>query len=115
MFDPLSILAAFAPIVIDAGKAAVQRWIVPERVKPLTIAEALQLEQIEIDRLRVLSELDKPSEKISPWVANIRAMMRPTIAVIVTLRWAITPESVEAALTAQTVWFYLFGERTIRK
>ena len=115
MFDPFSLVAAFVPVAIDAGKAAVQRWIAPDNVKPLTVAEALQLEQAEVDRLRVLAELDKPSEKISPWVANVRAMMRPTIAVIVTIRWAMTPESVEAALTAQTVWFYLFGERTIRK
>lgn len=115
MFDPLSILAAFAPIAIDAGKAAVQRWIAPERVKAMTITEAIQLEQVEIDRLRVIADLDRPSEKVSPWVADIRALMRPMIALVVTVSWAVNPESAGAALAAQSVWFYLFGERTIRK
>lgn len=115
MFDPLSILAAFAPVAIDAGKAAVQRWIAPERVKALTITEAIQLEQVEIDRLRVLADLDRPSDKVSPYVADIRALMRPAIALCVTAAWAFNPDSAGATLAAQSVWFYLFGERTIRK
>lgn len=115
MFDPLSIIAAFAPVVVSAGQAAVQRWIAPERVKAMTVAEAVQLEQAEIDRLRVIAELDKPSENVSWWVADVRALMRPAVCVIVSLAWAYDPANTGTALAAQSVWFYLFGERTLRK
>lgn len=115
MFDPFSIIAAFAPVAIDAGRAAVQRWIAPERVRPMSIGEAVQLEQAEIDRLKVIADLDRPGEKVSAWVANIRALMRPTIAVMVTAAWMYNPESPGVVMAAQSVWFYLFGERTLRK
>lgn len=115
MFDPLSIIAAFAPVVIDAGRAAVQRWIAPEKIKPLTIAEALQLEQVEVERLKVIAELDRPVENISQWVGNVRALMRPAVALVVTIGWVLNPDSPGMTLAAQSVWFYLFGERTLRK
>lgn len=113
MFDPLSLFAAFAPVLVDAGKAAVQKWIAPERAKPLTVGEQVDLERVEVDRLRVLAELDKPGE-VSRWVNDVRAMMRPFVAVSVTLGYLYAPEKVDAFLVS-CVWFYLFGERTLRK
>lgn len=115
MFDPVSLLAAFAPVAIDAGKAVVNRWIAPDKIKPMTVAEAIQLEQVDIDRLKALAELDRPAENISQWVADFRAAMRPGIAVIVAFAWAIRPDDPATAFGAQCVWFYLFGERTMRK
>ena len=114
MFDPLSILAAFAPVVVDAGKAAVQRFIAPENVKPLSVADKLQLEQAEIDRLKVIAELDKPGDNVHPWVSDIRALMRPFVAISVTMAWCFNPSAVDTFLVS-SVWFYLFGERTLLK
>ena len=115
MFDPFSILAAFAPVVVDAGKAAVQRWIAPDRIAPLTVADAIQLNNSDVERLKALADIDRPLDKVSPWVADVRALMRPAVALAVTLAWVFNPESAGATLAAQSVWFYLFGERTLRK
>jgi hypothetical protein len=115
MFDPFSIIAAFAPIAIEAGKAAVNRWIAPDKIKPMSVAEAVQMEQSDIDRLRVLAELDKPGENVSWWVNDIRALMRPMVALMVTAAWVYSPDSAGITMAAQSVWFYLFGERTLRK
>lgn len=113
MFDPFSLLAAFAPVLVDAGKAVVQKYIAPERAKPLTVGEQVELERAEVERLRVLSEMDKAGD-CSRWVNDVRAMMRPFVAVSVTLGYLYAPEKVDAFLVS-CVWFYLFGERTLRK
>lgn len=115
MIDPLSMLAMFAPVAVEAGKAAVQRFIAPDSVKPLTVADRLQLEQADIDRLRVLADLDKPPENVHAWVNDVRAMMRPFIAASVTLKWCIAPQNAALDFMVGSVWFYLFGERTMVK
>lgn len=111
MFDPLSLLALFAPVVVDAGKAAVRRFIQPDG---LTAAEKLQLNQQDIDRLKTLADLDKPAENVYPWVSSVRALMRPFVAVSVTMAWCFNPTGVDVFLVS-SVWFYLFGERTLTK
>lgn len=115
MIDPLSLLAVFAPVAVEAGKAAVQRFIAPEQIKPLSVAEQLQLEQADIDRLKILADLDKPAENVHAWVNDVRAMMRPGVALAVTLKWCIAPQSAALDFMVGSVWFYLFGERTLIK
>lgn len=115
MIDPLSILAFFAPVAVEAGKAAVQRFIAPDNIKPLTVAEQLQLEQSDVDRLKVLADLDKPGENVHAWVNDVRALMRPFVAVSVTVKWCIAPQSAALDFMVSSVWFYLFGERTMIK
>jgi hypothetical protein len=115
MFDPLSLLAVFAPVAVEAGKAAVQRFIAPDSVKALSVADQLQLEQADIERLKVIAALDKPAENVHAWVADARALMRPAIAAAVTLKWCIAPPSAALDFMVGSVWFYLFGERTMVK
>lgn len=114
-FNPLTILAAFAPVAVDAGKALVRRYITPTEDKPLTIAERLQVEQSDIERLKVIAELDRPGDNVSPWVQNVRALMRPSVALAVTLKWCVAAQTPGLDFMVSTVWFYLFGERTLRK
>lgn len=108
-------LAVFAPVVVEAGKAAVQRFIAPDVVKPLTVDEQLKLEQSDVDRLRVIAELDRPAENVHAWVNDVRAMMRPFVAVSVTVKWCIAPQNASLDFMVGSVWFYLFGERTLVK
>jgi hypothetical protein len=115
MFDPLTIFAAFAPVAVEAGKAIVQRYIAPESVKPVSIDEQVQLEKSDIERLRALAELDKPADNVSPWVNNMRACVRPFVAASVTIKWCIAPQNAALDFMVASVWFYLFGERTLLK
>lgn len=115
MFDPLSMLAFFAPVVVEAGKAAVQRFIAPDYVRPTSVADKVALDAADTDRLRVIADLDKPGADVSRWVNNVRAMLRPTIAVMVTTKWCIAPQTAALDFMVSSVWFYLFGERTFKK
>jgi hypothetical protein len=115
MIDPISLLSIFAPVAVEAGKAAVQRFIAPDQIKALSVEDRLKLDQADIDRLKVLAELDRPAENVYPWVSSVRALMRPAIAAGVTLKWCIAPQSAALDFMVGCVWGYLFGERTMVK
>ena len=119
MFDVMSIgtalLSFVAPVVVDAGKALVNRYITPDAVKPANFGEALEIAKLDMERFKVLQEADKPADNVSPIVGDIRALQRPMIAFAVTLKWCVAPQNAALDFMVSSVWFYLFGERTLLK
>jgi hypothetical protein len=112
--DPLTALAALLPLAVEAGKAAINRWIVPDTIKPGTFAEFLELRRLEVDQWRAMQGGDGISY---PWVEAIRQLQRPAFAAAVVGVWAwqasTAVPSDTVANMAGAVGFYLFGDRTL--
>jgi hypothetical protein len=68
------ILPALLPAVADGLKGVFQKFF--GGTKPVNVDEQIKLMLAEADKLRVIAELDKPSDKISVWVADLRASFR---------------------------------------
>lgn len=114
-FNPLTALAAFLPLGVEAGKALIQRYIAPDQVKPLDLPQLLQLKQIELQQWQAMQGGDAPSY---PWVAAIRQLQRPFFVSIIVTTWCVQVLSAGQASDAVTnmasaAGFYLFGDRTL--
>ena len=85
---------------------------------PQNVDEKIKLMQAETEKLRALSEIDKPSGKASLWVTNLRESSR-YIAVFVViangvLQSAFNDDSATVLLSlelASSGFFFLFGDR----
>lgn len=112
--EPITALAALLPLGVEAGKAAIQRWLAPDVVKPTTYAEQLQGRQLD---LQLFQAMQGGEGGTYPWVAAIRQLQRPAFAAVVTLVWAYQASggqvSDSVANMAGAVGFYLFGDRTL--
>lgn len=120
MFDPLTLLAGLIPIFTEAGKAAVNRWIVPDAVKPANVGELLQMRAADIELFKVLSDAGGNGDTY-PWVSAVKQLQRPFVVVVVLLAWCalhLAPEASPGALSmvdnfAASIGFYLFADRTL--
>lgn len=112
--DPITILAALLPVVVEGGKYAVQKWLAPESVKPGTFAEFLQLRALDLDQFKALQGGDGETYR---WVAAVRQLQRPVVVVGVVATWCWQAASGEVSPMvgnmASSVGFYLFGDRTM--
>lgn len=80
-----ALIPVLAPVVGDAFRSIIG-WITGEATAaPKTVDEAIKLMEAENTRLKALAELDKPSENISRWVADLRASFRYIAAGIIIL------------------------------
>lgn len=114
-FNPLTALAAFLPLGVEAGKALIQRYIAPDQVKPLTFQDWLQVQQMQLEQWKAMQGGDAPSY---PWVAAIRQLQRPFFVSIIVTTWCVQVLSAGQASDAVTnmasaAGFYLFGDRTL--
>ena len=116
MFDPLSLLAIFGPLVVDAGKAAVQKWMAPDEFKPTKIEDYLAMRQHDLDMFKAMNEAGGTNPSYS-WVEAIVRLMRPGIALAVIGTWAALKlqgvDSTAVDSFAAAIGFYLFGDRTL--
>lgn len=117
MFDPLSLLAAVAPLLVEGGKAAIARWIAPDQFKPATLEQFLQVRQSDLDLFRAMNEAGGANPSY-PWVEAVVRLMRPGVAAVVMLTWAyqhgagvLDTQGVDNF--AASVGFYLFADRTL--
>lgn len=120
--DPLTLIAAVAPVAVDAAKALINRFIPAENFKPATIDEWSKMQEVDLARFQAVASAggNNPSY---PWVEAAVRLNRPIIgwAVLAVWAWAhVTfPPGTDAATfaaidnAAGSVWFYLFGERTL--
>lgn len=118
MFDPLTMLAVLGPLAVDAGKALINRFIVPDTVKPATVEEYAKLKQVDLDMFKALNDAGGTNPTY-PWVEAAIRLMRPAIAVVVLGTWAYLnafhPDVDSQAVDnfAAAIGFYLFGDRTL--
>lgn len=116
--DPITALAAFAPLLVDAGKGLIARFVAPEGFKPTNVAEWLQMRQADVQLLQTINQAGGSGESYR-WVNAVIQLQRPAVAAIALGVWAWqeamnpTGASEAAANFAATVGFYLFGDRTL--
>jgi hypothetical protein len=113
--DPITILSAFAPVVMDLGKSLINKFIAPDQFKPATIEQYTQMKNIDLEFFKVMNEAG--GDPSYPWVEAIVRLMRPIIGVLVLSVWGYTvlsgTMSDEVNNFASAVGFYLFGERSL--
>ncbi len=116
MFDPLSVLAIFGPLAVDAGKALINKFLAPSEFKPATIDQYVQMRELDLKMFEAMNNAGGVNQSY-PWVEAIVRLMRPTIAIVVIGTWAflqITGSSTESIDNfAASVGFYLFADRTL--
>lgn len=114
--DPLTILAAFGPLVVDLGKSLIGRFIQTDGYKPVNIDEYVKMRQFDLDMFKAMNEAGGANPSY-PWVEAIVRLMRPSVAAIVLGTWAtlkLQGQSSDAVDNfAAAVGFYLFGDRTL--
>lgn len=114
-----SLIGALVPVGVEAVKQLIVNF--SGGVKPTTIAEQIELNNAEIERLKALAALDTPVGNPSQWVVDLRASSRyigalVTIAVgLSTLYIEGMPEQVKViGLEAANIAFgFLFGTRIV--
>lgn len=114
--DPITILSAFAPVVMDLGKSLINKFVAPDQFKPATIEQYAQMKSIDLEFFKVMNEAGSGNPSY-PWVESIVRLMRPIIGVLVLAVWAYTvfsgTMSDQVNNFASAVGFYLFGERSL--
>lgn len=116
MVDPLSALAILGPLVVDGGKALINKYLSPAEFKPATIEQYVQMRELDLRMFEALNNAGG-SNASYPWVDAIVRLMRPTVALIVLGTWAYTKlagtpsEAIDNFAAA--IGFYLFGDRTL--
>jgi hypothetical protein len=116
MFDPLSLLAIFGPLVVDAGKSVIQKYLAPDEFKPTKIEDYLSMRSQDLEMFKAMNEAGG-SNSSYPWVEAVVRLMRPAIAIAVIGTWAtLKLQGVETSSVdsfAAAIGFYLFGDRTL--
>ena len=114
--DPVTILATFAPFVVDLGKSLINRFIAGDTFKPANIDEYVKMREVDLGFFKAMNEAGG-SNPSYPWVEAIVRLMRPTVTVMVLGTWAYLELTNQPSTTvtnfASAVGFYLFGDRTL--
>lgn len=117
--DPITILAALAPMIVDAGKGLIGKYINTDGYKAANIDEFAKMKQIDLDMFKAMNEAGGANPSY-PWVEAVVRLMRPGIAITVLSVWAIShlsnmPVADIATVDnyASAIGFYLFGDRTL--
>lgn len=116
MIDPMTILAAFGPLVVDLGKSLIGRYIQTDGYKPTNVDEYIKVRQLDIEMFKAMNDAGGANPSY-PWVEAVVRLMRPGVAVIVLGTWAtlkLNGQPSDAVDNfAAAVGFYLFGDRTL--
>jgi hypothetical protein len=116
MIDPVTVLAALGPLVVDLGKSLIGRFIQTDGYKPVNIDEYIKMKQVDLDLFKAMNDAGGTNPSYL-WVEAVVRLMRPGVAVIVLSTWAylklnnLPSETVDNF--AASVGFYLFGDRTL--
>ena len=114
--DPMTVLAAFGPLVVDLGKSLIGRFIQTDGYKPVNVDEYTKMKQLDLEMFKAMNEAGGANPSY-PWVEAIVRLMRPGVAAIVLLTWAMLTMNGQSNDSvnnfAAAVGFYLFGDRTL--
>jgi hypothetical protein len=113
-----TIIGALVPVGVEGIKQVMQRFF--GGVRATTVAEQIQLDQNEVEKLKALSMMDAPVGEPSQWVVDLRASARyvgalAVITVGITSLYLPVDKSVQViALEAANIAFgFLFGSRIL--
>lgn len=113
-----TIIGALVPVGVEGVKQLFAKF--SGGVRPTSVAEQIQLDQMEIARMETLAKLDNPGGTPSQWVIDLRASSRyigalVTIAVGLSTLYVNMPEPVQMiGLQAANIAFgFLFGSRIV--
>jgi hypothetical protein len=117
MFDPITVLTAGIPLVTDLGKAVIQRWIAPDKVKPVSIDDYIKMRQADIDLFKTLNEAGGTNPTYQ-WVEAIVRLQRPFVVLCILGAWTYAhvfnlADTAAVDNAAAAVGFYLFADRTL--
>lgn len=114
--DPLSLLALFGPLVVDAGKSAIQKWMAPDEFKATKIEDYVTMKELDLKLFTAMNEAGGANPSY-PWVEAVIRLMRPTVAIATICTWSymsITGQNSDVVNNfAAAIAFYLFGDRTL--
>lgn len=113
-----TIIGALVPVGAEAIKQVVARFT--GGVRPTSIAEQIQLDQSEVERLKALAALDNPGGTPSQWAIDLRASSRYIGALVTigvglsTLYFPVQEQIQMIGLEAANIAFgFLFGSRIV--
>ena len=111
-----TIIGALVPVGVEGIKQIIGRF--NGGVRPTTIAEQIQLDNNEIQKLQAIAQLDNPYGQPSQWVIDLRGSSRYIGALFVilvgigTLFLPVQPEIQRIGIEAANIAFgFLFGSR----
>ena len=114
--DPLTALAAFAPLAVDLGKTLINRFIATEDFKPQTVDDWLKMRNFDLEMFKAINNAGGTNPTYL-WVEAIVRLQRPLVAAIALGVWAWShtygvPHP-DVDNFAAVIGFYLFGDRTL--
>ena len=112
--DPLTALAAFAPLAVDLGKTLINRFIATDDYKPQSIDDWLKMRNFDLEMFKAINNAGGTNPTYL-WVEAIVRLQRPLVAAIALGVWAWshtygTPHA-DVDNFAAVIGFYLFGDR----
>lgn len=113
--DPFTILAAFGPLVLEFGKAAIGKFI-GQDFKPASIADWVTMQNADTARFQAINSAAGDHASY-PWVEAVIRLQRPIVAAVAlgtwgySHTWGLPSEGVDNFAAA--IGFYLFGDRTL--
>ena len=114
--DPLTVLTAFGPLIVDLGKSLIGRFVQTDTYRPVNVDEYVKMRQLDLEMFKALNEAGGSNQSY-PWVEAIVRLMRPGVALVVLGTWASLKLSGQSSDSvdnfAAAVGFYLFGDRTL--
>lgn len=114
--DPLTVLTAFGPLIVDLGKSLIGRFVQTDTYRPVNVDEYVKMRQLDLEMFKALNEAGGSNQSY-PWVEAIVRLMRPGVALVVLGTWASLKFSGQSSDSvdnfAAAVGFYLFGDRTL--
>lgn len=112
-----TIVPALLPAAADAIKLGVRK-LTGASEKPATMEERIELEKLDIEKLKALATLDAPGGQPSQWVIDLRASSRYLAVYLIMLNFyavIYTGQSLDiiqlSAQLASSAFFFLFGDR----
>ena len=82
--DPITVLTAFAPVVVDGVKTLINRFA-PDQLRPANVDEYVKMKQVDMQLLQAIN--DNGGATSYPQVEAVVRLMRPTIGLLVLLTW----------------------------
>lgn len=114
--DPITILAAVAPLGVELGKSLISRFLGQADFKPANIDDWLKMRGVDLDFFKAMNEAGGANPSY-PWVEAVVRLQRPLVAAVALGVWSYSHTlgmpSAEVDNFASAVGFYLFGDRTL--